>query len=59
VSVGAAVIVDENRYRRYAEGLPMLDLTYIGLNVGRSFYGFVEIGGGITGWGRVGLGVRF
>lgn len=59
VSVGAVVAIEENRYSRYAYGLPMLDLTYIGLNVGRSFYGFVEVGGGITGWGRVGLGVRF
>ena len=44
-----------------AEGryLPMFDATFVGLSVGRSFYGFVELGGGISGSLRGGFGVRF
>ena len=39
--------------------IPMFDLTLVGLSVGRSFYGFVEIGEGISGSLRGGFGVRF
>lgn len=44
-----------------AEGrcLPMFDVTFVGLSVGRSFYGFVELGEGISGSLRGGFGVRF
>lgn len=44
-----------------AEGrcIPMFDATFVGLSVGRSFYGFVELGGGISGSLRGGFGVRF
>ena len=59
IGVGAAVYIYDGRYSTWAEGMPMLDLTYIGLNVGRRFYGFAEIGGGLSGWARAGLGVRF
>lgn len=38
---------------------PMCDCTFVGMSVGRSFYGFVELGGGIGGWARVGVGVNF
>lgn len=39
--------------------LPILDVTWIGFTVGRSFYWFFELGGGATGLLRSGLGVRF
>lgn len=39
--------------------IPMLDLTLVGLSVGRGFYGFVEIGEGISGSFRGGFGLRF
>ena len=38
---------------------PILDVTWIGFTVGRSFYWFFELGGGVTGVLRSGLGVRF
>lgn len=38
---------------------PMGDVALVGLKVGRSFYGFVEIGAGVGGSVRGGLGVRF
>lgn len=39
--------------------LPMFDVTFVGLSVGRSFYGFVELGEGISGSLRGGFGIRF
>lgn len=39
--------------------VPMFDATFIGLSVGRRVYGFVELGGGISGVARAGIGVRF
>lgn len=39
--------------------VPMADAALIGINVGRSVYGFAEIGGGIGGSVRVGIGYRF
>lgn len=39
--------------------VPMYDATYFGVALGRSVYGFAEIGGGISGSLRAGLGVRF
>ena len=38
---------------------PMCDVALVGLKIGRSFYGFVEIGAGVGGSVRGGLGVRF
>lgn len=38
---------------------PMFDVALFGISVGRSFYGFAEIGAGIGGSARVGLGFRF
>ena len=38
---------------------PMFDVALFGISVGRSFYGFAEIGAGIGGSARVGLGYRF
>lgn len=38
---------------------PMLDAVLFGVSFGRSFYGFVEVGAGIGGSARAGLGYRF
>lgn len=38
---------------------PMYDATYFGIAVGRDIYGFIELGGGISGSARAGLGIRF
>jgi hypothetical protein len=37
----------------------MGDVALLGLKVGRSFYGFLEIGAGVGGSVRGGFGVRF
>lgn len=39
--------------------VPMYDATYFGMSLGRSVYGFAEIGAGISGSLRAGIGVRF
>ena len=38
---------------------PMADVALVGLKVGRGFYGFVEVGAGVGGSVRGGLGIRF
>ena len=38
---------------------PMLDLTLFGVSFGRSLYGFVEVGAGVGGSARAGIGYRF
>ena len=38
---------------------PMFDVVLFGASFGRAFYGFVEVGAGIGGSARVGLGYRF
>lgn len=38
---------------------PMADVAFVGLRVGKAFYGFVEIGAGIGGSARGGFGIRF
>ncbi len=35
------------------------DMTLFGCSFGRKVFGFVELGGGMSGWLRAGLGVRF
>ena len=45
--------------RVYGSLWPMGDVAFVGLKLGRSFYGFVEIGAGIGGSVRGGIGVRF
>ena len=46
---------------KYDDGIlsPMYDFTLVGISIGKSFYGFGEIGGGITGLFRCGFGYRF
>ena len=38
---------------------PMADVAFVGLKIGRGFYGFVEIGAGVGGSARGGFGIRF
>ena len=40
-------------------GIPMFDMTYIGMTVGKNIYGFAEIGAGTSGCIRVGMGCKF
>lgn len=39
--------------------VPWLDATLFGCSFGRNFFGFAEIGAGLGGWGRLGIGYRF
>jgi hypothetical protein len=39
--------------------IPMYDFTYFGISVGKGFYGFAEIGAGLSGCARAGFGFRF
>lgn len=41
------------------EIVPCYDLTLFGCTFGKKVFGFAEIGNGIGGWGRVGIGYRF
>ena len=43
----------------YREALPMVDVTWVGIHVGKRVYGFAEFGGFIGGVLRGGVGVRF
>ena len=38
---------------------PWLDATLFGCSFGKKVFGFVELGAGVGGWGRVGIGYRF
>lgn len=38
---------------------PMYDFTYFGILVGKNVYGFAEIGAGLSGCARAGIGFRF
>ena len=38
---------------------PFVDMTYIGVSVGKSIYGFAEVGGGTSGCLRFGMGAKF
>ena len=55
VAIGGGVRLSN----KYIIFVPMIDLTYIGLSAGRNVFGFVEIGGGMCGWARAGIGCRF
>lgn len=35
------------------------DVTLVGCSFGRKFFGFTELGLGMSGWGRAGVGYRF
>jgi hypothetical protein len=39
--------------------IPMYDLTYFGIVVGKNLYGFAEVGAGVSGFARAGIGYRF
>lgn len=56
-SIGVGIATRIERHNGLV--VPMFDATFIGLSVGRKVYGFVELGGGISGAARAGIGVRF
>ena len=39
--------------------LPWMDATLFGCTFGKKLFGFAELGLGLGGWGRVGIGYRF
>jgi len=39
--------------------IPMFDATFVGITLGRKFYGFAEVGCGASGSLRAGIGCRF
>ncbi len=41
------------------EVIPWGDLTLFGCSFGKKLFGFVELGAGFGGWGRVGIGYHF
>lgn len=55
IGVGATVRQNES----YVIAFPMIDVTYLGITLGRDLYGFAELGGGISGCIRVGMGYKF
>lgn len=56
-SVGIGFLVHVER----ASGgyAPIADVAFLGLKIGKRFYGFVEIGAGVGGSARGGFGIRF
>ncbi len=57
-SLGVGVTY-HNSTSGYTEMHPILDITWVGLHVGKQVYGFAEVGGFVGGIFRGGLGVRF
>lgn len=39
--------------------IPWADLALVGCTVGKKLFGYAEIGAGVCGWGRIGIGYRF
>lgn len=56
-SLGIGLASRTDYYETYV--LPMYDATWVGITVGRRLYGYAELGGGIGGLFRVGMGYRF
>ena len=52
-TISAGVITD------FDEVYPWGDLTLVGCSFGRKFFGFAEVGMGMSGWLRAGVGYRF
>lgn len=55
VALGAAFTIDEGETRV----LPWYDVSLIGCTFGRRLFGFAEIGAGMSGMFRIGIGYRF
>lgn len=55
LGVGVAALIEHS----YSEVFPMYDIALVGLDVGKRFYGYLELGTGVCGSLRVGVGVRF
>ena len=56
-SLGIGLMSHTDYYETYV--LPMYDAAWVGITVGRRLYGYAEVGGGIGGLFRVGMGYRF
>ena len=56
-SLGIGLMSHTDYYETYV--LPMYDAAWVGITVGRRLYGYAELGGGIGGLFRVGMGYRF
>lgn len=58
ISLGVGIMIN-NRYSQRLDVLPTYDIAAVGCAFGGKFFGFVELGGGMTGIARAGLGYRF
>ncbi|MBE6176107.1 MAG: hypothetical protein E7146_03820 [Rikenellaceae bacterium] len=56
-SIGVGMALHSSYYENVV--LPMYDAAWVGITVGKRLYGYAELGGGISGLLRVGLGYRF
>ena len=54
LGLGVGYMIGRDRFNT-----PFFDATYVGLSVGRGFYGYFEFGGGQSGVFRAGIGTRF
>lgn len=54
IGLGAAHLFGNERMT-----VPFYETTYVGLSVGRGFYAYFEVGNGVSGMFRSGLGCRF
>ena len=57
--VGLNLAYVKEPQQRYFEGVVAHDVTFIGISVGRNFFGYFDIGAGQRGAVSVGLGYRF
>lgn len=59
ISLGVGIRINNKYTPRYFNVLPTYDIAAIGCAFGGKFFGFVELGSGMTGIARAGLGYRF
>lgn len=55
VGVGSSLRIRPNT----VQAKMLWDFTFVGLSVGRKFYGYAEFGAGLEGFFRAGIGLRF
>lgn len=56
IGLGVVALIDNDEAASF---LPLHDATIFGVSAGKSLFGYAEIGGGISGSLRVGIGYRF
>lgn len=59
LSLGAVFCCEFRKTYNYLEVIPWADVTLIGCTVGKKVFGFAELGCGVGGFGRIGIGYRF